>query len=338
MSGTDPPSPGPHRPACSGQAILALDLPAHAEAWDTGGLVARQVGRQSPSQRPCNLSSAAGEAPGGRARLCETATARLGSGHSVTTQRAQVVASCGWWDNSVRCYSADEGRLLQAAAPAQGTWSPASPSARTALSSSLARPCCSVTPYCCTPNPTPHSQGPGAAPAARTAPSPSLARASVVPALAPAACTLIHSQGSGPTQGPGRARARPQRGRLCAGLRHAPSAVSRLLEGPGQRREQATCITLSADGSVLVSGAPLLQVSGRDPRTAHRQPETAALTLACALPSTRTPAEPPEPSRVSAGSRDTTPIVWEAVAAVSGTAVSRRLQWFHWQTPGLAPY
>ena len=25
----------------------------------------------------------------------------------------QVIASCGYWDNSIRCYSSEEGRLLQ---------------------------------------------------------------------------------------------------------------------------------------------------------------------------------------------------------------------------------
>ncbi len=25
----------------------------------------------------------------------------------------QVIACCGYWDNSIRCYSSDEGRLLQ---------------------------------------------------------------------------------------------------------------------------------------------------------------------------------------------------------------------------------
>jgi len=25
----------------------------------------------------------------------------------------QVIACCGYWDNSIRCYSSEEGRLLQ---------------------------------------------------------------------------------------------------------------------------------------------------------------------------------------------------------------------------------
>ena len=29
--------------------------------------------------------------------------------------RVQVVACCGYWDHSIRCYAAEDGRLLQAA-------------------------------------------------------------------------------------------------------------------------------------------------------------------------------------------------------------------------------
>lgn len=40
--------------------------------------------------------------------------ADLESGHCYTTlSGAKLVASCGYWDNSVRCYSVEDGRLLQ---------------------------------------------------------------------------------------------------------------------------------------------------------------------------------------------------------------------------------
>lgn len=40
--------------------------------------------------------------------------ADLESGHCYTTlPGAKLVASCGYWDNSVRCYSVEDGRLLQ---------------------------------------------------------------------------------------------------------------------------------------------------------------------------------------------------------------------------------
>lgn len=40
--------------------------------------------------------------------------ADLESGHCYTTMPgAKLVASCGYWDNSVRCYSVEDGRMLQ---------------------------------------------------------------------------------------------------------------------------------------------------------------------------------------------------------------------------------
>ena len=40
--------------------------------------------------------------------------ADLESGHCYTTMPgAKLVATCGYWDNSVRCYSIEDGRLLQ---------------------------------------------------------------------------------------------------------------------------------------------------------------------------------------------------------------------------------
>ena len=40
--------------------------------------------------------------------------ADLESGHCYATMLgAKLVATCGYWDNSVRCYSVEDGRLLQ---------------------------------------------------------------------------------------------------------------------------------------------------------------------------------------------------------------------------------